>query len=189
MSDDVLATPAFLILQNLGAFCHHFSTWWTWTFSLITGRQACCLDSQRSHSLPCLLPQESLTESWSVLQSLFFSFEFTQVKQSPLLLSYLSLIFRAKSASHSHPQWKRNNFPKTWGKLVCSQLLGNSPRQISPVSSNLLISDFLSKGTTWGWARGFLSARSLTGSREAGKKCGWRKGGDGGTRESATQYQ
>ena len=107
----------------------------------------------------------------------FFPFEITQVKESLLLLSsHLSLMFRAKSASCSHPQWRRNNFPKTRGRLVCAGFLGNSLRQVSPISCILLISDFLSKETTWGWARGLSSALVLLRGREEGKKCGWGRG-------------
>lgn len=118
----------------------------------------------------------------------FFPFEITQVKESLLLLpSHLSLMFRAKSASCSHPQWRSSNFPKTWGRLVCAQFLGNSLRQVSPISCNLLISDFRSKETTWGWARGLSSALVLMGGRGGREEVWVRKGGNKGAYESAAK--
>lgn len=140
----------------------------TTCFSLLLWEQTCCLVSHKS--LPTL--PSSIGKSDTVLDhtAKTFSFEITQVKQSLLLLS---------SICHWHSEqntWRRNNIPKTWSQLVCSQFLGNSPRQVSPISSNLLISDFLSKGTTWGWARGLSSAFSLVGNWEEGQKDGWRRG-------------
>ena len=141
----------------------------TW-FSLFLWREACCLISEKS--LPMFLPSTGKTDLVleCIVKNFFFPFEITWVKESLLLLSsHLSLMFRAKSASCSHPQWRSNNFPKTWGRLVCAQFLGNSLRQVSPISCNLLISDFLSKETTWGWARGLSSALVLMGAGRKGR--------------------
>lgn len=61
---------------------------------------------------------------------------------------------------------------------LSAHCLGNSRRQVSPISSNLLFSGFLSKGTTGGWARGLSRVWGLLGNGEKRKSSG-RASGEG----------
>lgn len=149
--------------------------WWAWVcLPLLLWRQVYTPIS------PVTFPTIAPKHNDRHLEAQFFFFlNLLSKTKSPLKF----VIYRSHSQPIRHPVTYyaegRATFSR-WGSLS-AHCLGNSRRQVSPISSNLLFSGFLSKGTTRGWARGLSRAWGLLGNGEkrkmvgkpAGRGCLW----------------